>query len=177
MVLPYFSVSLPRTAAPVIDLDDETFRYPWPTGKARLPSRGCCSWPRRSSSWTRPPRTSAQVRGGTAAGLEGSPLRPRFLRHRDQILVIDDGQEVQRGRHAGLLTSVGRYGGLHDNQYARHANPPRMARGPPRTATRARSLLEYEDDLVPLTAFKAVPKSYERPRRVWHRAAAYCLDG
>lgn len=27
MVLPYFSVSLPRTAAPVIDLDDETFRY------------------------------------------------------------------------------------------------------------------------------------------------------
>ncbi len=33
MVLLYFSVSLPRTAAPVIDLDDETFRYPSPTGR------------------------------------------------------------------------------------------------------------------------------------------------
>jgi hypothetical protein len=62
---------------------------------------------------------------------------------------------VQRGRHAGRLTSVGRYGDLHDNQYARHANRLGVARGSPRTATSARSLVGYEDDLVPLTAFKA----------------------
>lgn len=41
----------------------------------------------------------------------------------DQILVFD-GQMVQRGRHVGLLTSVGRYSDLHHNQYARHTNPP-----------------------------------------------------
>jgi ABC-type methionine transport system ATPase subunit len=34
--VPYFSVSQPRSAAPVIDLDDEAFRYPWPTGEGTV---------------------------------------------------------------------------------------------------------------------------------------------
>ena len=66
------------------------------------------------------------------------------IREFGQILVIDDEQEVQRGRHAGLLTSVGRSGDLYDNQYARHTNPLGVARGPARTATRARSVVNMK---------------------------------
>ncbi|MGH3254309.1 MAG: ABC transporter ATP-binding protein [Streptosporangiaceae bacterium] len=40
----------------------------------------------------------------------------------DQILVIDDGRVVERGRHASLLAAGGLYADLSHTQYARHAD-------------------------------------------------------
>ena len=38
----------------------------------------------------------------------------------DQILVIDDGRIVERGRHADLLHAAGLYAELYDRQFAVH---------------------------------------------------------
>ncbi len=44
------------------------------------------------------------------------------IRGADQILVVEDGQIVERGSHAELLALEGRYRELHDRQYAMEAN-------------------------------------------------------
>jgi ATP-binding cassette subfamily B protein len=41
------------------------------------------------------------------------------IREADQILVIDDGRVVERGRHAELLAAGGLYAELYDTQFAR----------------------------------------------------------
>ena len=41
------------------------------------------------------------------------------IRSADQILVLEDGQVVERGSHAQLMALGGRYRELHDRQYAR----------------------------------------------------------
>src|SRR5690242_16592853 len=40
------------------------------------------------------------------------------IRSADQILVIEDGQILERGTHAELMALHGRYRQLHDRQYA-----------------------------------------------------------
>ncbi len=44
------------------------------------------------------------------------------IRKADQILVLEDGVVVERGSHAQLLASGGRYRGLYDKQYAWESN-------------------------------------------------------
>ncbi len=44
------------------------------------------------------------------------------IRKADQILVLEDGVVVERGSHAQLLASGGRYRDLHDKQYAWESN-------------------------------------------------------
>ena len=49
------------------------------------------------------------------------------IRSADQILVLEGGEIVERGTHAGLMAAKGRYRELHDRQYAwesdRYLNP------------------------------------------------------
>jgi ATP-binding cassette, subfamily B, bacterial len=40
------------------------------------------------------------------------------VRHADQILVVDDGRIVQRGRHEELIASGGLYAELYRTQFA-----------------------------------------------------------
>ena len=70
------------------------------------------------------------------------------IRSADQILVLENGEIVERGSHEELLTAGGRYKELHDRQYRweknRFVNPgedftpevekSRPAAGPPRAA-------------------------------------------
>jgi subfamily B ATP-binding cassette protein MsbA len=44
------------------------------------------------------------------------------IRKADQILVLEEGQIVERGSHAELLAAGGRYRDLHDKQYAWESN-------------------------------------------------------
>jgi ATP-binding cassette subfamily B protein len=44
------------------------------------------------------------------------------IQEADQILVINDGRVVQRGRHASLLAAGGLYAELYHTQYSRHAD-------------------------------------------------------
>ena len=44
------------------------------------------------------------------------------IRKADQILVLEDGVVVERGSHAQLLASGGRYRDLYDKQYAWESN-------------------------------------------------------
>jgi subfamily B ATP-binding cassette protein MsbA len=53
---------------------------------------------------------------------EGRPTfviahRLSTIRSADQILVVEEGQIVERGRHRDLMTLGGRYKQLHDRQY------------------------------------------------------------
>jgi ATP-binding cassette subfamily B protein len=45
------------------------------------------------------------------------------VRNADQILVLDDGRVVERGRHEELLAAGGLYGELYRTQFA---NPSRV---------------------------------------------------
>jgi ABC-type multidrug transport system fused ATPase/permease subunit len=58
------------------------------------------------------------------------------IQEADQILVIDDGRVVQRGRHASLLAAGGLYGELYRTQYARHADADAGDRVSPRPGRR-----------------------------------------
>jgi ATP-binding cassette, subfamily B, bacterial len=46
------------------------------------------------------------------------------IREADQILVIDDGRAVERGRHAELLAAGGLYADLYQTQFARQETAP-----------------------------------------------------
>ena len=52
------------------------------------------------------------------------------IREADQILVIDDGQVRERGRHAELLAAGGLYAELYRTQFARQAERPGPAEVP-----------------------------------------------
>jgi len=56
------------------------------------------------------------------------------IRSADQILVIESGEIVERGTHAALYASGGRYRELHDRQYRfeseRFVNPGEELRSP-----------------------------------------------
>ncbi len=46
------------------------------------------------------------------------------IRHADQVLVVDDGQIVERGTHQSLLAARGRYYDLYMSQFRRSAQTP-----------------------------------------------------
>jgi ABC-type multidrug transport system fused ATPase/permease subunit len=46
------------------------------------------------------------------------------VRAADEILVIEDGRVVERGTHAGLLASGGRYEELYRTQFDQPADQP-----------------------------------------------------
>ncbi|HSF26579.1 MAG TPA: ABC transporter ATP-binding protein, partial [Actinomycetes bacterium] len=52
------------------------------------------------------------------------------VRHAEQILVVDDGRIVERGRHADLLAAGGLYAELYRTQFDRGQGPP-PAEAPP----------------------------------------------
>jgi ATP-binding cassette subfamily B protein len=97
---------------------------PWP---------GCCSRHRTSSCWTRPPRTWTpsprwQVQRALKIALEGRTSlviahRLSTVRDADQILVVSDGQVVERGRHTQLLAAGGLYAELYETQFASQETP------------------------------------------------------
>ena len=51
------------------------------------------------------------------------------IREADQILVIDDGQVVERGTHDELLAAGGLYAELYRTQFARQEPQPAPAAG------------------------------------------------
>ena len=53
------------------------------------------------------------------------------IREADQILVIDDGQVRERGRHEELLAAGGLYADLYRTQFARQAVGAGVQSGPP----------------------------------------------
>src|SRR3989440_7790287 len=68
------------------------------------------------------------------------PHRLSTIRSADQILVLEDGEIVERGTHEELLAAVGRYKQLYDKQYKfesdRFVNPGEdFTPAPPRTLT------------------------------------------
>ena len=74
----------------------------------------------------RPP--GLHLRAGGAGGSGRGPGRPDRARHRapalhrgaaDQILVVEDGRIVERGRHDDLLAAGGRYAELYRTQFER----------------------------------------------------------
>ena len=67
--------------------------------------------------------SEAAVQRALATALEGRTAiviahRLSTVRDADQILVIDDGRVVERGRHADLLASGGLYADLYRTQFA-----------------------------------------------------------
>ncbi|HEX9549417.1 MAG TPA: ATP-binding cassette domain-containing protein, partial [Acidimicrobiales bacterium] len=48
----------------------------------------------------------------------------------DQILVLDKGRIVERGRHESLITEGGLYAELYETQYARGSGSPEAGRSP-----------------------------------------------
>ena len=45
------------------------------------------------------------------------------IRAADQILVVEDGQVVERGTHAELMAANGRYAELHNTQFREEPSP------------------------------------------------------
>jgi len=71
--------------------------------------------------------SEALIQDGLARLREGRTTfviahRLSTIRSADQILVVEEGRIVERGRHAELLKRGGRYRELHDRQYALEAN-------------------------------------------------------
>ena len=62
----------------------------------------------------------ARLRGGRTTFVIAHRLST--IRSADQILVLEDGEIVERGSHAQLMALGGRYRDLHDRQYAWEAN-------------------------------------------------------
>jgi ATP-binding cassette subfamily C protein len=65
----------------------------------------------------------AAVQAALGEALEGRTAvviahRLSTIRAADQILVVEDGQIVERGTHAGLLAAGGRYAELYTTQFA-----------------------------------------------------------
>ena len=87
------------------------------------PSPACCSRTRPSSSSTRrpassTPRTRRAIQRALAEALAGRTTiviahRLSTITTADQILVVDDGQIVERGVHADLLAAGGLYADLY----------------------------------------------------------------
>ncbi len=70
--------------------------------------------------------SEASVQAALAEALEGRTAiviahRLSTVRAADQILVVEDGRIVQRGRHEDLVTQEGRYAELHRTQFAESA--------------------------------------------------------